>query len=242
MCELRAIIPAAGRGSRSGLPYPKTLFRIGGRPILMRIVDLIAPFDRRPVIAVSPEGEGPIRECLREHGVVAEIVVQPSAVGMGDAVLRMVESPACAGVGNILLIWGDVPFIRPETVRELVTVHVAQGNDFTFVTRMAKSAYTVVRRDDLGQVVEVIETREEGVIAPVAGERDIGLFIFRKDVVADLLRLELPGKWGAVTDEHGFLYVIAHLVSRGFKVNALPIATEIETISLNRIQDIRKYL
>jgi bifunctional UDP-N-acetylglucosamine pyrophosphorylase/glucosamine-1-phosphate N-acetyltransferase len=43
---------------------------------------------------------------------------------------------------------------------------------------------------------------------------------------------------GAATGEHGFLYVVEHLIQRGFKVEALPIATERDLVSLNRPSDL----
>lgn len=242
MVELCALVAAAGRGTRAGLPYPKTLFPIQGKPILVRIAELLAPYDARPTVIVSPDGEAPIRQCLAQYAVASHLVVQPEACGMGDAVLRLEQSPAFSEAENVLLVWGDVPFIQPETVARVVAAHRVQGNDFTFATRLVDSAYTVVSRDTDGHVTRVIETREEGVGQSQAGERDIGLFVFRKTVVLDMLREELAGKWGKSTGEHGFLYIIGHLAARGHKVVALPVATELDLVSLNSMKDIDTYL
>jgi bifunctional UDP-N-acetylglucosamine pyrophosphorylase/glucosamine-1-phosphate N-acetyltransferase len=161
---------------------------------------------------------------------------------MGDAVLCFAQSPAFGDAEHVLLIWGDVPFIQAETVARVVAAHKVDGNDFTFATRRVDSAYTVVLRDEAGQVTRVIETREEGIGRPQAGERDIGLFVFRKAVVQGMLSEELEGKWGKSTGEHGFLYVIGHLAARGYKVVALPVATEQDLVSLNSIKDLDEYL
>ena len=161
---------------------------------------------------------------------------------MGDAVLRYEESPAYGDAEHVLLIWGDIPFIQPATVATMVDTHFAHNNDFTFATRWVSSAYTVISRNEAGQVIDVIETREQGLIVPQSGEREIGLFIFRKTVVIDILRENLPGKWGRTTGEHGFLYVVRHLVLRRFRVVALPIATELDLVSLNSLKDIDAYL
>jgi bifunctional UDP-N-acetylglucosamine pyrophosphorylase/glucosamine-1-phosphate N-acetyltransferase len=242
MAELRALVAAAGRGTRAGLPYPKTLFPIQGKPILIRIVELLAPYATQPTVIVSPGGEEPIRQCLAQYRLASDLVVQPEARGMGDAVLRFAQSPAFSDAEHVLLIWGDLPFIQSETVVRVVAAHRAQGNDFTFATRRVDSAYTVVSRDEAGRVTRVIETREEGIGQQQAGERDIGLFVFRKTVVLDMLREELAGKWGKSTGEHGFLYIIGHLVARGHKVVALPVATEMDLVSLNSMKDIDAYL
>ena len=242
MNEIRVLVAAAGRGTRAGLQYPKTLFNIQGKPILIRIAEVLYPYDAHPTIIVSSEGELQVRQCLAQNSTLAHLVVQPKPNGMGDAVLRFTDSPAFANTEHILLVWGDIPFLQSETVDSLVDVHTKHNNDFTFATRTVGSAYTVVSRDETGRVTGVVETREQGIAEPQAGERDIGLFIFRKDAVLDALREELPGKWGKSTGEHGFLYVIGHLVMRGYYVEALPVASELDLISLNSIKDVSAYL
>lgn len=242
LAKTRALIAAAGRGSRAGLPYPKTLFVIQGKPILVRIFELLRPYDEIPTVVVSPSGEQSIGECLAGEGLEAHLVAQPEPRGMGDAVLQFSQSPAFDDAEHILLIWGDVPFIQADTVEAMVAAHDANGNDFTFVTCTAEKPYTVVSRRPDGGVSHIVETREEGIPPPPQGERDIGLFIFRKTPVMNMLRRELPGKWGKSTGEHGFLYVIDHLVEHELNVEALPIAKDIEVVSLNRLQDVKAFI
>ena len=242
MLEVRALVAAAGRGTRAGLPYPKTLFPIQGVPILVRIVRLLQPYDDRPTVIVSPEGKDLVAHCLRDHAVAAELVIQFEPKGMGDAVLRFKDSPAFNTAEHILLIWGDIPFIQPSTVEALVNAHLRHQNDLTLATRAVEKAYTVVSRDQQGKVMGVSETRELGLESQHGGERDIGLFIFRKQPVLDTLQEDLPGKFGSSTGEHGFLYVIKHLVKKGYRVEALPIATELDLVSLNSMTDIHEYL
>lgn len=242
MAELRALVAAAGRGTRAGLPYPKTLYQIQGKPILIHIVELLAPFDSQPTVIVSTNGESPISHSLAHYGVAAHLAVQYEPRGMGDAVLCYEQSPAFAEAEHVLLVWGDIPFIQPATVATMVKAHFLHENDFTFATRCVSSAYTIVTRNAAGQVIDVIETREQGLAVPQPGERDIGMFVFRKTLVIDTLREELAGKWGRSTGEHGFLYVIRHLVERGFRVKALPVARELDLVSLNSLKDIDAYL
>ena len=242
MSKSCALVAAAGKGTRARLPYPKTLFPIQGKPILIRVAELLAPYDLHPTIIVSPNGLAQIQECLNASGLAAHLVVQPEQRGMGDAVLRFEYSPAFANAEHVLLVWGDVPFIQPETLDTVIDVHIKHDNDFTFATRQVDSAYTMVSRDTLGQVTGVVETREQGISTPQAGERDIGLFIFRKAVVLDALREEHSEKWGKSTNEHGFLYIIGHLAARGLRVEALPVAKELELVSLNNLNDVGNYI
>lgn len=235
---IKVLIAAAGRGTRAGLPYPKTLYPVQGVPILVRLLRAVHSIDVRPTVIVSPTGEAPIANCLREHGLAAHLVVQREPKGMGDAVLTFEASPAYADATDVLLAWGDIPLLQPATIATIVEQHRRDGNAFTMATRVVNSCYTVVSRDARGEVTRVTESREAGSAAPRAGEREVGLFVFRKEPVFALLRQDLPGKYGRTTGEHGFLYVVEHLAARGSRVKGLPVATELDLISLNAVADL----
>ena len=242
MGEISVVIAAAGVGSRTGLPYPKTLFPIKGKPILVRLAELLVPYDAELTVIVNEDGKDQIKQCLMENNIQAQLVLQSMPHGMGDAVLCIDSSEKFAYPEHILLVWGDIPFIKQETVETMINHHLEQDSDFTFASRVVDEAYTVVMRDKSGNVTHLIETREEGITDLGSGERDIGLFIFRRSLTLQALREEFPNKWGKSTGEHGFLYIIEHLVSKGLQVEALPIAQEIELVSLNNLEDASPYL
>jgi len=241
MQNISVLIAAAGKGSRAGLPYPKTLFPIKKQPILLRLLEVLAPYDKEPTIIVSPDGYNYINKSLKDNKICAHLTVQKDPKGMGDAVLCFKQSPAYQQNGHILLSWGDIPFLQYQTILDLVESHLSNNNDFTFVSKEVKNPYTLVQRDSDGCVMSVIETREYKSKQVAKGEREIGLFIFKKNILS-FLNEELKGKYGTTTGEHGFLYIIKHLVDKGFKVDALPIATDLDLVSLNSMEDIDGYL
>lgn len=237
MTELRVLIPAAGSGSRAGLPYPKTLHPVDGVPILLRQFTLLRSFDPCPVVVTSPSGRAPIAETIAAAGMAAELVEQAAPTGMGDAILCLDDAAMGSEAEHVIAVWGDIPLLDPRTIAATVERHLAGGNDFTFPTRHVDAAYTVVARDAAGKVTALVETREAGV-TPGPGERDIGVFVFRRAAVFDLLRRKLSGALGSTTGEHGFLYIVRHLAEHGYLVEALPIATERDLVSLNYLSDL----
>jgi|GEM_PF-919148 len=237
MAKPRVLIPAAGSGSRSGLPYPKTLYPVYGEPILVRIIRLLHDIDPRPTVVVSPEGRREIADCLSGYGLSADLVLQEAPTGMGDAILCVQDAPGYQIDGDLLVVWGDIPLLQQTTVSAVLEAHFTEDNIFTFPTRFVDSAYTVVSRGEWSQVEALVETREAG-LEPGPGERDIGLFLFKTRPVIELLRERLPQGRGRGTGEHGFLYVVEQLAKRGHRISALPIATELDIISLNRISDL----
>jgi len=235
--QVKVLIVAAGKGSRANLPYPKTLFKINGEEILLKILNTTNELDPNPTIIVSPKGKKDIKDFLFDVSKKAYLIIQEEARGMGDAVMKFEKSPAFEIADNILLIWGDIPYIKKRTIQKMVEIHFESKNIFTFVTAETEEAYTRVIRDQNNKIIDVIETREESL--PIKkGERDIGLFIFKKNEIFNLLKMELKKKYSLKTKEHGFLYLIYHLIEKGFKVEALKIADKKELISLNKISDL----
>ena len=235
--KINVLIAAAGKGSRANLPYPKTLYKINGKEILARILDNLEDIDKNPTIVVSPNGEKHIKDFLNRKSRKANIVIQKYPKGMGDAVLSFEKSSFSSSCKNILLIWGDIPFIRKATIQTMIRNHFKNNNTFTFITSDTDKAYTRVLRNKRDDVIDILETREENI--PIKkGERDIGVFIFRKDQVFNLLKLELPKKYSLKSNEHGFLYVVNHLAKKGFKIEGIKIGKKEELISLNKISDL----
>ena len=74
---IRAIVPAAGKGTRSGLCIPKTLQLIDGKPILVRILHSLRDIDPEPAVIVSPSGRKPICDAIARYPLRAEIIDQP---------------------------------------------------------------------------------------------------------------------------------------------------------------------
>jgi bifunctional UDP-N-acetylglucosamine pyrophosphorylase/glucosamine-1-phosphate N-acetyltransferase len=236
MVEPRVLIAAAGSGTRAGLPYPKTLHPVEGRPILGRILDLVGHTDPEPTIIVAPAGREPIARFLADEGRAAHLVEQAVPTGMGDAVLAFAGSPAAAGAGTVVLVWGDIPFLSDATLAATITHHRRTGATLTFPSRLVDRAYTIVSRDTGGRVAALDETRILGV-EPAPGERDIGLFVFEAAPVLAALRLS-AAEHDPARGEHGFLQVVRRLAQTGHRIEALPVATARELISLNALSDL----
>lgn len=236
MAELRVLIAAAGAGTRADLPYPKTLHPVGGAPILGRLLKLLGRYDPCPTIVVSPAGRAPVARFLAGHGSAAHLVEQQSPTGMGDAVLAFEQSPAASQADTLVLVWGDLPFLSGETLAATLAHHRRSAATLTFPSRQVERAYTVVSRGPDGAVTALDETRLTGS-EPVHGERDIGLFVFEAAPVLAELR-HSAAEHDRALGEHGFLQVVRRLAVGGHRVEALPVASARELVSLNSLSDL----
>lgn len=238
---LRVVVPAAGKGSRSGMSLPKTLRVVDGVPILVRILDAVHGFDARPVVVVSPDGRAAIADALCDAGRDAELVVQDAPLGMGDAVRQFDRADGADRAETLIVVWGDMVAVDGELIRQALATLVRDRLDLVFPSHIATPPYTLVVRDERGAVRRLVERREAPAGFPEAGESDTGVFVFRKDPVLRLLREEPPELRGPTTGELGFLPVVGLLADRGGRVAALPIATALAASSFNSPEDLDRY-
>ena len=101
----------------------------------------------------------------------------------------------------------------------------------TILSYYSNNPYTFINKDKKGLVKSVIETHKNKKKYKF-GERDIGVFVFKKELL-NHLNQKFTNK-----QEHNFLYVIKKLYKLRYKIKSLPIAKKKETISLNYINDL----
>ncbi len=233
------LIPAAGMGTRSGLNYPKTLFKIKNKEIIINIFEKTNSFCKNKIVIASPSGHLLIKKKLEEYMFNHRILIQKKPRGMGDAVKKISQINKLSE--NILLIWGDIPFFKKTTISKLINLYFKNKCDFAFPTIFTDKPYTYVKRNKNGQVNEVVETKNKKNKFKY-GERELGIFLFKRKLVLDLLKKDLPDKYDKISGEHSFLYVIKHLIKANKKVMGFNISKKIETVSLNYLDDLKDHI
>jgi len=230
--NISVLIPAAGLGQRSGLNFPKTLFKINKIPILVRIIKKIKKYDSTPSIVINGKYQKLFKKTLNDHSIKKfEFLNQNLAIGMGDAVLKFKKSKFYNNSDHILLIWGDIPFIKRSSIDKLIKVHISESNFMTLLSKYSSKPYTLIKKDKNNKIKEIIETKNSKMQFNY-GERDIGIFIFKKSLLNYLHNQN-------IRKEHNFLYIIKKLYSNKFVIKSLPIASAREATSLNYLSDVK---
>lgn len=148
----RIAILAAGQGKRMGLPIPKVLVPLHGTPLITRLLKSVkeSGVDPRPVIVVSPTNKEEIR---KEIGDNYEFAIQHEQRGTGHAVLyafNVVNHKADA----LVVLNGDMPFIKPETIKNLVKQHSERRPAMTLITnRLPNFEGEYAAFHDFGRIV-----------------------------------------------------------------------------------------
>jgi UDP-N-acetylglucosamine diphosphorylase/glucosamine-1-phosphate N-acetyltransferase len=109
------IILAAGKGTRMGVPHPKVLVEINGKPIFKHLTDELAKVFSDITIVVGHEGQ----KVIDSIGNGFNYIWQKEQLGTGHAVLSAKEFLKNKEFENIIVIPGDHPLVTAETLKRL---------------------------------------------------------------------------------------------------------------------------
>jgi bifunctional N-acetylglucosamine-1-phosphate-uridyltransferase/glucosamine-1-phosphate-acetyltransferase GlmU-like protein len=230
--NLAILIPAAGRGTRSKLNYPKTFYKVNKLPIIIRIIKKLTKYSDNFSLVINSKFKDYFIKTLDYYNISQiEYLFQNNPNGMGDAVKKFNKSKFNRKITDILLIWSDIPYISRSSIDSILRTHFKENNFMTILSYNCKNPYTFINKDKNGFVKSITETHKNKKKFKY-GERDIGVFVFKKELIGYLSHNS------SLKKEHNFLYVISKLYKKGFKIKSLPIAKTKETISLNYINDL----
>lgn len=161
MENIRAIIPAAGKGTRlqaiSG-DQPKAMFRVNGKPMLEIVLENIGFVKPEDVYIVVGYGKDKI---IDNFGDRYHYVEQKQQLGTGHAVMECAE--AFEGYeGSVLVTFGDMPLFRREEMLKMCQQHQNSGADCTLMTAENPNLtmWARVARDETGKFQAIVEGKD----------------------------------------------------------------------------------
>jgi bifunctional UDP-N-acetylglucosamine pyrophosphorylase/glucosamine-1-phosphate N-acetyltransferase len=126
---LAAVILAAGKGTRMRSAKHKVLHPIAGRPMIEHLMASLAELAPARTVVVVGEGREQLEQALAGR---AEFVVQEPQHGTGHAV-KQAEAALAGFEGDVLVLYGDVPFVRAETMRRMIERLHGEGDPVAVV-------------------------------------------------------------------------------------------------------------
>jgi UDP-N-acetylglucosamine diphosphorylase/glucosamine-1-phosphate N-acetyltransferase len=153
------IILAAGKGKRMKSPLAKVLHPVCGIPMLTHSLAAARAAGSQSIVVVIGHQAEQIRELYRTDGLI--FVEQSELLGTGHAVLQT-RSIFRAYKGAIVILCGDVPLIRPETIRALYDRYRSEGAVVTVLTTLpAKpTGYGRMIKANDGSILKIVEERD----------------------------------------------------------------------------------
>lgn len=188
--EFAAVILAAGQGTRMKSKLAKVLHPVAGKPMIEYAVET-AKFAgvEKTVVVVGHQGDQ-VRAVLGDQVIFAD---QPAQLGTGDAV-RCARTSLEKHAGHVLVMYGDMPLFKPETIRALVDKHLANGATLTMLTVIAKETMNFGRivRDADGKAVRIVEEVEATPQEFAIEEINPGVYCFRAEWLWENLQALKP--------------------------------------------------
>ncbi len=224
--SVSAIVLAAGEGTRMRSARPKPLHLICGRAMILHVIHslrLLTP--DRTVIVVGHGAELVTKKVDERAPSWANVAFaeQREQNGTGDA--ASIGMTALGGDdyddnATVVVLPGDTPLLRPETVRELVDAHVENANAATVLTSMMDepSGYGRVIRKPDGQVSRIIEHRDATPDELDVLEVNTSIYAFRRDLLGPALRKLTTDN---AQHEYYLTDVIAVLAEMGHRIGAV---------------------
>ena len=187
MSNIFAVILAAGQGTRMKSKLYKVLHPVCGKPMVEHVVDHIQSLEVSRIVTVVGHGAEKVREQLGEK---SEYVLQAEQLGTAHAV-QQAESILGTLEGTTLVVCGDTPLIRPETMKALFEYHVEQNAKATILTAVAENptGYGRVLRGADGQVTQIVEQKAASPDQQQVKEINTGTYCFDNKALFETLKL-----------------------------------------------------
>lgn len=226
MNTLDIVILAAGQGSRMKSSLPKVLHTIGGKSMLQHVIDSAMTLENSRSHIVIGHGAEKVESALSGQGV--QFALQAEQLGTGHAVAQAM--PNISDNGVVLVLYGDVPLTRPETMAELVKI--AERGQFGLLTvNLADpTGYGRIVRSDAGDVVAIVEHKDASEAQRAITEVNTGILA----LPTALLREWIPQlSANNVQGEYYLTDIIAMAAEQGVRIQAIQPATEQEVQGVN---------
>ncbi|MBI4383332.1 MAG: NTP transferase domain-containing protein [Nitrospinae bacterium] len=234
--RLAAIVLAAGKGIRMKSARAKVLHSLLDRPILFYLLETLKSMDLdRLIVVVGFQAE----EVIGRFGDGwIEFVEQQEQLGTGHAV-QQAEKALAGFSGDVLVLCGDMPLLKPGTLRDLVRRHRESGVQCSLLVLKTREArdFGLVLRDGRGSVARIAEQRDATAEEKKVDEYNAGVYCFDKDLLFKALR-ELDNN--NAQKEYYLTDTVRYLAGNRFDILAIRTEDAEEVFGVNTEEDLKK--
>lgn len=236
MRDLAVLVLAAGKGTRMPDDQPKMLRPLVGRPLLEYVLRSARALAPARIVLVLGHRADEVRRAM--SGDDLEVVLQTEQRGTADAVLC--AEPALRGFsGDLLILYGDVPLLRPLTLEALLETHAAEENGGTILTATLDDAtgYGRIVRDAKGRMSAIREQADLRNGEDQIREMNSGIMVFRCLSLFSALRKITPDNRQG---EYYLTDAVGILRDAGSRVGTCHLEDPAEVLGVNTLEQLRE--
>ena len=225
--KLKTLILAAGKGTRMKSELPKVVHKVNGIPMISKIIKVLNGLEPEENILILGHKK---EEVLKVVGEEADYVVQTEQLGTGHAVIQAKEKLADYD-GDVMILCGDTPLLREETLRNLYNFHKESKAVTTILTSIYENPFgygRIVKEN--GLVKAIVEEKEANEEIKKIKEVNAGVYCFNsKELFKALSKINNNNEKG----EYYLTDVIGIQVGEDKKVQSFVLEDNMEILGVN---------
>lgn len=224
--KLKSLILAAGKGTRMKSELPKVIHKVNGVPMIKKIIDILDELKVQENILILGHKK---EEILNVIGDVS-YVVQNEQLGTGHAIM-MAEPKLKDFQGNILVVCGDTPLLKVETLKKMYEFHMKSRATTTLLTSIYENPFgygRIVKEN--GKIVSIIEEKEASEQEKKIQEINAGVYCFNsKELWETLKKIDNKNEKG----EYYLTDIISIQVKENKNVETYLLEDNLEVLGIN---------
>ena len=232
--NFKAIILAAGKGTRMKSKYPKVVHKVCGKEMVNHIIDVSKKSGVKDVVTILGHESEVVKNVLPEDTMIA---MQTEQLGTGHAVKMAKEYINDNDI--IVILCGDTPLIKEETLKRLFDYHIENDYIATVLTTKVDNptGYGRVIRDENGDLLKIVEQKDGNAEELAVNEINSGIYCFQGQRLRESLDLLDNNN---AQGEYYLTDTIKILRDKGFKVGAYNGSTIEELMGVNSRLELSK--
>jgi len=227
--NIKSIILAAGKGSRMRSEKPKVMHHIGGKAMLHHVIDTCQEINSKSIVIVVGHHAETVIESVKSPTI--SWVHQYEQLGTGHAVVQAI--PAIDDNDIVLIAYGDVPLVRPETLQPLCE-SVGEYDYALLTTKLDNpTGYGRIVRNDHGKIIEIVEEKDASDEVRKIKEVNTGIAAGKGKQLKRWLSMLTSDN---AQNEYYLTDCVAHAVSEGAAITSVLCKDPIEIQGVNNRQ------
>lgn len=173
--NFKAIILAAGKGTRMKSKYPKVIHKVCGKEMVNHVIDVSKKSGARDVVVILGHGSETVKTQIPQDSMIA---MQTEQLGTGHAVIMAKEY--INDNDTIVVLCGDTPLVKEETLKRLFDYHIENQYHATVLTTKVENptGYGRIIRDENEDLLKIVEQKDANEEEKKANEINSGIYCF----------------------------------------------------------------
>lgn len=222
------VIMAAGKGTRMNSNKSKLVHKIYGKELVKRVAEVAKEIGSDEIVTVVGYLKEQIEEVL---GDSVKYAYQEELLGTGHAMMQAAKYLENKK-GKVVILYGDVPIIRKETLENLITKSIKNKEYATLLTAMYENptGYGRIIRDEGGNIKAIVEEKDANMFEREIKEINSGIYCFDIEELLAAIKLLKPNNSGG---EYYLTDVIRIMNEKGLKTGAVIVEDNTEILGVN---------